>query len=178
MGERVTWREQVRIEFQLERKEYIRAVRFFLRKRHLVSWIQGLVLVLALAAVAVLTWMIGHLNFLNTLLLVLAAMALLYMGYLYLWKPGRLFDRDPALREPVTFLFSREDVARQDGRSAAILEWDVKELWRGTGLYFLFDGAGNYTLLPLRAFRGPEELERFEALVGQACPDAKIRLYH
>ena len=93
MGERVTWPEQVRIEFQLERKEYVRAVRFFLRKRHLVSWIQGLVLVLALAAVAVLTWMIGHLNFLNTLLLVLAAMALLYMGYLFLWEPGRLFGR-------------------------------------------------------------------------------------
>ena len=51
----MTWPEQVRIEFQLERKEYVRAVRFFLRKRHLVSWIQGLVLVLALAAVGVLT---------------------------------------------------------------------------------------------------------------------------
>ena len=177
MEQQVKWPEQIHIEFQLERREYVQAVRFFLRRRHVVSWVQGLVLLFALAAVAVLTWMIGHLNFINTLVLVLAAMAALYGAYLYLIKPGLLFDRDPALHERVSFLFSREDVARQDSRSAAILDWDVQELWRGAGFYFLFDGEGSYTLLPLRAFQSQKDTEHFEEMVQDACPGAKIKRY-
>ena len=105
--------DQVRVTFQLERGEYIRGVRYYLRKSHLVSWVQVLVMLFALAATVTVTLMMGRLNFLNTLVLVLMAMAALYGLWLYWIKPGRIFDREAELAEPVTFLFTHEDVARQ-----------------------------------------------------------------
>ena len=108
--------DQVRVTFQLERGEYIRGVRYYLRKSHLVSWVQVLVMLFALAATVTVTLMMGRLNFLNTLVLVLMAMAALYGLWLYWIKPGRIFDREAELAEPVTFLFTQEDVARQDER--------------------------------------------------------------
>ena len=88
--------DQVRVTFQLERGEYIRGVRYYLRKSHLVSWVQVLVMLFALAATVTVTLMMGRLNFLNTLVLVLLAMAALYGLWLYWIKPGRIFDREEA----------------------------------------------------------------------------------
>ncbi len=45
--------EEVRVTFSLSRAEYVRAVRYYLRKSHLVSWVQAVVLIVALAAAAV-----------------------------------------------------------------------------------------------------------------------------
>ena len=118
--------DQVRVTFQLERGEYIRGVRYYLRKSHLVSWVQVLVMLFALAATVTVTLMMGRLNFLNTLVLVLMAMAALYGLWLYWIKPGRIFDREAELAEPVTFLFTQEDVARQDETAAALLENSVQ----------------------------------------------------
>lgn len=53
----------------------------------------------------------------------------------------------------MTFLFTQEDVARQDETAAALLDWDIKKLWRGPEFYYLFGSSEGYTLLPLRAFR-------------------------
>ena len=40
--------EEVRVTFSLSRTEYVRAVRYYLRKSHLVSWVQALVILIAL----------------------------------------------------------------------------------------------------------------------------------
>ena len=167
--------DQIRVTFQLERGEYIRGVRYYLRKSHLVSWVQVLVMLFALAATVTVTLMMGRLNFLNTLVLVLLAMAALYSLWLYWIKPGRIFDREAELAEPVTFLFAQEDVARQDETVAALLDWDIKKLWRGPEFYYLFGSSEGYTLLPLRAFQDEEARLRFESLAQEANPDMIFR---
>ena len=110
--------DQVRVTFQLERGEYIRGVRYYLRKSHLVSWVQVLVML---------------------------------------------------------FLFTQEDVARQDETAAALLDWDIKKLWRGPEFYYLFGSSEGYTLLPLRAFQDEEARLRFESLAQEANPDMIFR---
>ena len=167
--------DQIRVTFQLERGEYIHGVRYYLRKSHLVSWVQVLVMLFALAATVTVTLMMGRLNFLNTLVLVLLAMAALYSLWLYWIKPGRIFDREAELAEPVTFLFAQEDVARQDETAAALLDWDIKKLWRGPEFYYLFGSSEGYTLLPLRAFQDEEARLRFESLAQEANPDMIFR---
>ena len=167
--------EQVRAAFQLSRGEYVRAVRYYLRKSYLVSWVQVLVLVLALGASAVMTLLMERMSFLNTLLLVLSAMVALYGVWLYGIQPGRIFDRRPELGEPVSFLFTREDIARQDPRTAVLLDWKLKKLWRGKEFYYLFGEEDGYLLIPHRAFQSEEDRRHFEALARAACPELRYR---
>lgn len=169
--------DEVRISFQLSRAEYVRGVRFYLRKSHLVSWVQILVLVLALACAILMTRIMERLTFLNTLIFVLVAMVTAYGAYLYLVKPGHIFDRNPTLSGSVTLLFTREDVTRQDEQTAAILDWRIHKLWRGEEFYYLFDEEGGYALLPLRAFESEEYREYFERLALDACPNMKFRKF-
>lgn len=167
--------EQVRASFQLSRREYARGVRDYLRISHLVSWVQALVLILAVAASALMTVLMERMSFLNTLLVVLSAMVALYGGYLYWVKPGRTFDRRPELSQPVSFLFTREDITRIDPKAGVILDWKLQKLWRGAEFYYLFGEEDGYLLLPLRAFEGEEDRLHFEALARAACPGLSIR---
>ncbi len=169
--------EQVRVSFQLSRGEYVRAVRYYLRKSHLVSWVQALVLILALGASAGMALLMERVSFLNTLLLVLSAMVALYGAWIYGIQPGRIFDRRPELGEPVSFLFTREDIARQDPRTAVLLDWELKKLWRGREFYYLFGAQDGYVLLPLRAFQSEEDRRHFEDLAKAACPELQFRAW-
>ena len=167
--------EQVRAAFQLSRGEYVRAVRYYLRKSYLVSWVQVLVLVLALGASAVMTLLMERMSFLNTLLLVLSAMVALYGIWLYGIQPGRIFDRRPELGEPVSFLFTRGVTAPQDPGAAVLVVWKLKKLWRGKEFYYLFGEEDGYLLIPLRAFQSEEDRRHFEALARAACPELRYR---
>lgn len=167
--------EEVRVTFSLSRAEYVRAVRYYLRKSHLVSWVQAVVLIVALAAAAVMGTLMERMSFLCTLLVVLSAMVALYGVWLYVIQPGRIYDKNPALGRQVSFLFNREDLSRQDEETAVLLDWDLKMLWRSKEFYYLFRGAEGYLLLPRSAFQSEEDRLRFEFLAQTACPEAKVK---
>ena len=169
--------EEVRVTFSLSRAEYVRAVRYYLRKSHLVSWVQAVVLIVALAAAAVMGTLMERMSFLCTLLVVLSAMVALYGVWLYVIQPGRIYDKNPALGRQVSFLFNREDLSRQDEETAVLLDWDLKMLWRGKEFYYLFRGAEGYLLLPRSAFQSEEDRLRFEFLAQTACPEAKVKRF-
>ncbi len=166
---------QVRIQFGLKKEEYVRGVRYYLRKSHLVSWVQLVLGLAVLAAVAALTWMMGRLNFLNTLLLVLMVLVGGYGAYLYFLRPGRYYAKHPELGREAAYVFSKEDFARQDDKAAAIYDWNVKKLWRTKEFYFLFTGGEGYTMLPRRAFASEQDWERFQEIVYDAVPGLEIR---
>ena len=128
--------EEVRVTFSLSRAEYVRAVRYYLRKSHLVSWVQALVILIALGAAAVMGILMERMSFLCTLLVVLSVMVALYGLWLYVIQPGRIYDKNPALGRQVSFLFNREDLSRQDEQTAVLLDWDLKKLWRGKEFYY------------------------------------------
>lgn len=169
---------QVRIQFQLSRKEYVRGIRYYLRKSRRMGWIQVLVLILALAVVVSSAVILREFAFLNIMALIILISALIYGLYLYGWKPGRLFDRDSSLSLPVSFLFTREDIARQDEKTAVLLDWKVYKMWRGKEFYYLFGLEEGYTMLPLRAFDGEADRKIFEELVRVANPVAVFRTFH
>ena len=166
---------EIVVAFQLSRSEYVRALRFCLRKRHLVSWIQLLTIAVALALAVVMARVMERVSVLCTMLFVLAVMLAVYSLYQYLLKPGRIFDRDPMLHREVRFRFNGEDIARQDSEVAVLLDWRVSKVWRNRDFYFLFEGKESYILLPRRAFGSAEEEKQFERLVLVANPGVAWR---
>ena len=161
--------EQVRIQFQLTQEEYVRGMRFYLRKSHTVSLVALVLLLVALGAA------IRRPTFLSVLAAVLGVLLAGYWGFLYGYAPGRAFRRDPALGQRILYCFTREDYARQDDRGAGVYDWDLKALWRGKEFYYLFPKeGGGFALLPRRAFPPEAELG-FEAILKAACPEAKWR---
>lgn len=166
---------EIEVAFQLSRSEYVRALRFCLRKRHLVSWIQLLTIAVALALAVVMERVMERVSVLCTMLFVLAVMLAVYSLYQYLLKPGRIFDRDPMLHREVRFRFNGEDIARQDSEVAVLLDWRVSKVWRNRDFYFLFEGKESYILLPRRAFGSAEEEKQFERLVLVANPGVAWR---
>lgn len=166
---------EIEVAFQLSRSEYVRALRFCLRKRHLVSWIQLLTIAVALALSVVMALVMERVSVLCTMLFVLAVMLAVYSLYQYLLKPGRIFDRDPMLHREVRFRFNGEDIARQDSEVAVLLDWRVSKVWRNRDFYFLFEGKESYILLPRRAFGSAEEEKQFERLVLAANPGVAWR---
>ena len=166
---------EIEVAFRLSRSEYVRALRFCLRKRHLVSWVPLLVIAVALALSVVMALLMERVSFLCTMILVLAVMLAVYSLYQYLLKPGRIFDRDPMLHRDIRFRFTGEDIARQDSETAVLLDWRVSKVWRNRDFYFLFEGKESYILLPRRAFGSAEEEKRFERLVLEANPGVAWR---
>ena len=166
---------EIEVAFRLSRSEYVRALRFCLRKRHLVSWIQLLTIAVALALAVVMARVMERVSVLCTMLFVLAVMLAVYSLYQYLLKPGRIFDRDPMLHRDIRFRFTGEDIARQDSETAVLLDWRVSKVWRNRDFYFLFEGKESYILLPRRAFGSAEEEKRFERLVLEANPGVAWR---
>ena len=166
---------EIEVAFQLSRSEYVRALRFCLRKRHLVSWIQLLTIAVALSLAVVMARVMERVSVLCTMLFVLAVMLAVYSLYQYLIKPGRIFDRDPMLHREVRFRFNGEDIARQDSEVAVLLDWRVSKVWRNRDFYFLFEGKESYILLPRRAFGSAEEEKQFERLVLVANPGVAWR---
>lgn len=166
---------EIEVAFRLSRSEYVRALRFCLRKRHLVSWVQLLTIAVALALAVVMARVMERVSVLCTMLFVLAVMLAVYSLYQYLLKPGRIFDRDPMLHREVRFRFNGEDIARQDSEVAVLLDWRVSKVWRNRDFYFLFEGKESYILLPRRAFGSAEEEKQFERLVLAANPGVAWR---
>ena len=166
---------EIEVAFRLSRSEYVRALRFCLRKRHLVSWIQLLTIAVALALAVVMARVMERVSVLCTMLFVLAVMLAVYSLYQYLLKPGRIFDRDPMLHREVRFRFNGEDIARQDSEVAVLLDWRVSKVWRNRDFYFLFEGTESYILLPRWAFGSAEEEKQFERLVLVANPGVAWR---
>ncbi|MBM6871007.1 YcxB family protein [Pseudoflavonifractor phocaeensis] len=169
--------EMVRLSFRLTRKEYTKAVRFYLRKSWRVSWLQGVVLVLALAGVLWSAWAMGALDLLHTFALVLLLLVAGVLGWVYLIQPGRTFARDPQLSQPVRFCFSAEDIVRETEEKAEYLDWQVKRFWRSRQFYYLFQADGSWLLLPRRAFGSAQDQGKFEDLVRRVNGEAQVRFF-
>lgn len=167
----------VKVSFRLTRKDYAGAVRFYLRKSWRVSWLQGVVLALALAGVLWSAWAMGELDLLHTFALVFLLLVTGVLAWVYCIQPGRTFDRDPALSRTVTFYFSPEDIIRETEETVAYLDWQVKGFWRSRWFYYLFQADGSWILLPRRAFGSAQDQGKFEDLVRRVSGEAQVRFF-
>ncbi len=171
--------KEVKITFAYERKEYVKGIRFRLRKSYVISWVQVLVLLVALGGMGVVLFLQWPSSFsvLNIFVLVLLLLVSLYGLYLYFLKPGMVYNRTPELSRTVRFLFTQEDIARQDSQTAVLLDWQVQSIWSSREFYFLFEGKDGYMMLPKRAFSSPEACKLFELLVAEANPGVTWKYY-
>lgn len=165
--------DTIELTVQFSREEYVRGVRGFLRARHLISWVQVLVLLLALFAVIVATIIMGSLNFLNTFTVVFILIATFFGAYQYFVLPGRSYDRTPVLREKHTYRFTREDFSRLNSEAAALLQWDVKHYRKRRGFVYLQFSDNSYLMLPTSAFQSEPRQAAFEELIYAANPRLK-----
>lgn len=166
--------KQILVTVQFTRQEYVLGARLYLRRSHTVSWIQILAMAIAAVAVGALFRIVG-MTLLNTFVAALLLVVAVYGGILYVWKPGHIFDGDSALAQPVRFVFSHEDIARQDAETALLVDWDVEKFWCCREFYFLIPKRGPYLMLPSRVFASEEERRAFEQLVVEANPKAACR---
>lgn len=168
--------DEIRVNLQFVRGEYIRGVRLYLRKSRLAGPLDLILLAVILAITAVLIWLKG-MTVVNTALVVLLAMAAGMGFYAYLVRPGYQFDHTPQCRESSAYTFTKEDIGLQNSSVAGVFTWAFTQFWNTEEFYFLLQDKQNYTMLPKRIFGGPEEWARFEALVVEAVPNIKYKDY-
>ena len=164
------------IAVSYEREDYVRAMRFFLRKSGATPGWALLVLAGVLDLIGFLIWMTG----LTPMVLVLLALTLAaaLMGVLvWLVKPGRHYDSTPSLRERCLYRFSLEDIGVQNETGAGILPWTFSRFWITPTHYYLVRDGESCLLLPRSAFEDRETCRRFEALVMAANPGIKRRAF-
>lgn len=168
--------DPVSVSFLYEKDEYVRAVRFYLRKSGTTPLWDVFVLLVILALVGVMVYFMG-VTPMVIVLLVLTAVVLVMGGYLYLLSPGYQYDRMPKLREHHTLHFSMEDIGLQTATVAGVVKWDYTKFWISKTDYYLIQSRQVYTILPKRIFRDDQERSRFEAIVLAANPGIKRRVF-
>lgn len=168
--------DEIRVNLQFIRSEYIRGIRLYLRKSGIAGPRDLLLAVLAFAVTVVLIWLKG-MTVLNTALVVLLAMVAVMGIFVYGVRPGYQFDHTPQLREPSAYTFTAEDIGLQNSSVAGVFQWTFTKFWNTQEFYFLIQDRQNYSMFPKRTFGGPKEWARFEAMVREALPEVKYKDY-
>ena len=168
--------EEIRVNLQFLRSEYVRGIRLYLRKSGIAGPRDLIIMLFALVLTAVLIWLKG-MTVLNTALVVLLGMVALMGIFVYVVRPGYQFDHTPQCRDNSAYTFTNEDIGLQNSSVAGVFQWTFIKFWNTEEFYFLIQDKQSYTMLPKRIFGGPKEWERFEAMVKEAVPEIKYKDY-
>ena len=168
--------EYVTVQHHLDRGDYVRAMRLYLRKSGITP---GWYLPLFAGVVALVGVMIrlAGVTPIAVTVLVVAAGAALGVLAVYVLGPGRRYDRTPALWGTTQLRFSREDIAFQNEEGAGLLPWELTRFWISATDYYLIRTPQDYLIVPRALLGGEEACRRFEALVIRANPQARCRRF-
>jgi hypothetical protein len=79
----------------------------------------------------------------------------------------RQWETQPALARPKTAEITASGISLSDAFVKSESIWHGFEKWQETkSLFLIFTGAGNYLMIPKRAFGNPEELTAMRSLLG------------
>lgn len=168
--------EIITITHRLDRGDYVRAMRLYLRKSGAIPWWYIPVFVLAVILVGVMIRFAGVTPIAITVL-VAAAGAAIGILVVYLAGPGRRYDRTPALWTTTQISFSQEDITFQTEEEAGIAPWALTKFWIGPADYFLIQSPQDYLIIPKALLGDEETCRRFEGLVIRANPQARCRRF-
>lgn len=168
--------DMVSVSYFYEKDEYVRAVRFFLRKSGATPLWNVFVFAAVLAAVGVMI-RLGGVTPMVIVLLVLLGVVLASGCVVFFVMPGYQYDRLPKLRERTTLRFSREDIGVRSDCAAGVIKWAYAKFWISRTDYYLIQSRQVYTILPKRIFQSDEERSRFEEIVLEANPGIKRRVF-
>lgn len=168
--------EVITITHRLDRGDYVRAMRLYLRKSGAIPWWYLPLFVLVAALVGVMIHFAGVTPIAITVLAAAVGVALALLG-VYLFGPGRRYDRTPALWTATRLSFSQEDITFQTEEGAGITPWGLTKFWIGPADYFLIQSPQDYLIIPKALLGDEETCRRFEALVIRANPQARCRRF-
>lgn len=168
--------EEITITHQLEREDYVRAMRLYLRKSGTIPWWYLPLFGVALVLVGVMIHLAGVTPIAITVLVAAAGVALGILG-VYVLGPGYRYDRTPGLWARTRLCFSQEDIAFQSEEGAGLLPWELTRFWISPTDYFLIRSRQDYLIVPKALFADEETRRRFEALVIRANPQAACRRF-
>lgn len=166
--------EPVRVQFQYTKEEYVRAVRFYLRKSGTTPLWDIAVFAGILALVFMMIYLTG-ITPMTVALLVLLAVVSGLGAVVYLFMPGYQYDHTPQILEQRTLYFTVDDIGIQTASSAGIVKWTFTKFWCSKTDYYLIQNRQVYTLLPKRIFADDAERYRFEQIVMAANPNIRRR---
>ncbi|MCI8477311.1 MAG: hypothetical protein HFE97_03035 [Oscillospiraceae bacterium] len=165
--------EPVSLSFVYRREDYVRAVRFYLRKSGaLLFWLGLLLMIAVMLLVGVLFHLFGFTP-MAAVLLALAGLVLIVDLTVYWVLPGLRFDRNPQLQEKRILHFSVEDIGIQGEQAAGLVPWSYQALWSSRTDYYLIQSRQDYLILPRDAFSSRGDQLRFEQIVQMANPEIR-----
>ena len=168
--------ENVHLQFQYTKEEYIKAYRQFLVASKTIS--QGSVLfVLAYTLHSV--WYLFRSSFstLSVVRALLAFLAVLTGSLLYFYKPGANWANTEKFHQAYTLTKTSNDNLFSTPTVNSTLNWGIySQFWESDDFYFLFQTKQTFTFLPKRAFASPTEMAAFETLVGQNLGGTKRKI--
>ena len=161
--------EPVSLSVEYRRADYVRAVRFYLRKSTPLWWDLPL-LAAVLLLVGVLFRLFGFTPMV-AVLLTLMGLVLAVKCIVYLYLPGYQFDHTPQLRERCMLHFSVEDIGIHGTDAAAVVPWRYYALWSSQTDYYLIQNRQSYLILPRACFDSQADQIRFEQIAQAANPN-------
>jgi len=154
--------ESVRLTFQFDRKEYVKAVRRYLFACRTITKRDLILLSICLPASILYQYYfaISLASFILFLNLALPAVAI---WLLYFVIPPRTYKRTAQLREEYTYVFTLNYILVEELGTNSEVDWETYvDLWESEEFYFLMKTLRKYTIIPKRAFGSPEEKKWFE----------------
>ncbi len=158
-----------------EKGTFLRGMGFYLTTSRVINpWRVPIIIGIILVSL-VFTWMMGELSLLNLSVIVFSCMALLVDGVRYLWIPRKLYRELEGNEKERTYRFSNEDITIQNQEEAGIYDWNLAQLWRGGGYYFLILTDGSYHMIPIGGFQSKEEEKSFIQMARDNSPTLKMK---
>lgn len=163
----------VQLVFQYTQREYVKAGQQYLIANKTIRKYDAVLFALfALFATGYL-----FLSSFGTLSIVMFLLMLIVTGvaiFLYFFVPALKFKGASKYHEAYAMTFSPEAITWKTASVESELKWTVySALWESDDFYFLIQGPQMYTLIPKRAFAGPEEKQAFEEMALSNLKSAK-----
>lgn len=167
---------EIRVILQFNRGEYVRGMRYYMRKSGVAGPRSMALFLLITACTCGLFWLTGT-NLLNTAVLVLLVLWAARVGGLYFIAPGRGFDKDEKLRQRTSYTFTKADIGMQNESTAGVFPWTFTAFWSTGEFYYLIQSQSSFTMLPKHIFSDDRARADFEEMVKVALPDVRYKVY-
>jgi len=104
-------------------------------------------------------------------LFLLFGLLLTLIGYCYLVLPYKIYRNDPKVKEEYRLTFDDAGLHFQTKDIDSQIGWGLyNKVWRDRELIVLVHGKRTMTILPLRAFNSPADVEAMNSLLSRHIP--------
>jgi len=159
----------INLSFRYSESDYVRALR-----AHYAAHLRlplDIVVTAALIGVGVFLWQSPDLHWLGVGCIIVAGAFALVLIVAFTVIPPLVFRREPKFRDDYSLSFSPEGIHFRTARVDSQLQWGMySRALVDAHSYVLYYGSRQFTVIPKRVFRSPEEEQAFEELLAEHVP--------